>query len=245
MSQKTILFLGATGGCGLSALRRSLAAGHTCIALCRTPSKLTEKLGSSPANLRLEQGNALDADTLARCLVNPASPGALVDIVCSSLGSTFSLKKFGNDNPDLCGDAMKVLVDVLADVRSRGVAQGQPRVIALSSTGLSTLQRDIPLAMVPLYHVMLKQAHEDKRTMENHLIRSGEDFTIIRGSLYSDGPESKKPLRAGMEDPIAGKLESKAIGYIISREDVGKWIFENVIQPADLTWSRKVASITS
>ncbi len=49
-------------------------------------------------------------------------------------------------------------------------------------------------------------------------------FIIVRPSLLTNGPAlGKAKLRVGSEmEPV--------IGYTVSREDVGQWIFENVVQ---------------
>ncbi|KAK3681123.1 hypothetical protein B0T22DRAFT_474036 [Podospora appendiculata] len=252
---KTVLFLGATGGCGLSALRRSLAAGHTCIALCRTPSKLTDKLASSTpptgatTNLVLEQGNAHDVDALARCLVQPraSSPHALVDTIVFSIGGAFDMSSFSLDDPAVCEKGITALLAALQRCRDAQSATGRPRLVVISSTGISDAGRDIPLLMVPLYHVMLKTPHKDKKALEKAVMGSAEEWTIVRPSFFTDGPESPKGVRVGVEDPVAGTVESKAVGYTISREDVGKWIFENVVEerPGDARWVKRAVSITS
>ncbi|KAK3334107.1 hypothetical protein B0T19DRAFT_420062 [Cercophora scortea] len=249
---KTILFLGATGGSGFSALRRSLAAGHTCIALCRTPSKLTDKLASSTpptitTNLVLEQGNAHDVDALARCLVKPSAPHALVDTIVFSIGGAFDMSSFSLDDPSVCEKGITALLAALQRCRDTGSATGRPRLVVISSTGISDAGRDIPLLMVPLYHVMLKTPHKDKRALEKAVMASGEEWTIVRPSFFTDGPENPKGLRVGVEDPVAGTVESKAVGYTISREDVGKWIFENVVEerPGDARFVKRAVSLTS
>lgn len=247
---KTILFLGATGGCGLAALRHSLAAGHTCIALCRTPSKLTAKLPADQqgkANLRTEQGNAHDVDAVARCLAHPTRPGALVDAVVFSIGGAFQPAKMTIDDPNVCEKGMQALLDALARPRpgaEAGAAKKKPRVIAISSTGITNLGRDVPVLFIPMYHIMLKDPHKDKKAMEALLIASDADWTLVRPSLLTDGPESDTKVRAGVEDSVSRKVESKAVGYTISREDTGKWIYENLIEETDGRWVRKTATIT-
>ncbi|KAK3935176.1 hypothetical protein QBC46DRAFT_398143 [Diplogelasinospora grovesii] len=246
-AQKTILFLGATGGCGFSTLRRSLAAGHTCIALCRTPSKLSARLNEGEQRtLRLEQGNAHDVDALMRCLINPIDPQGLVDMVVFSIGGLFNFAKMTIDDPNVCERGISALLEALKKCRAKTGRSGSnsPRVVVLSTTGISDVARDVPLLLFPMYHIMLKDPHKDKRAMERALAASDEAWTVVRPSLLTDGPETDKPIRAGMEDPAGGRLESKAIGYTISREDVGKWIFENLVQEADEKWVRKAATIT-
>ena len=254
ITPQTILFLGATGGCGFSTLRRSIAAGHSCIALCRTPSRLTDKLPESQRNapnLRIEQGNALDRSAIAKCLVHPERPDSLVDAVVFTIGGAFQLSKFANDDPHVCENAAKALLAALKDTRKATGATGQPRIVAISSTGLSAHGRDYPLAVWPMYHYMLKEAHADKRAMETLLVESGEAFVIVRPSLLKDGPDSeagktksKKPIRVGVEDPKAGRLESKKVGYVITRDDVGRWMFEETLSGQGEKWTGKVVSVT-
>lgn len=57
-NSKTVAFFGASTGIGLSALKHTLAAGHNCIALCRTPSKLSAIFPPGVPNLKIVEGNA-------------------------------------------------------------------------------------------------------------------------------------------------------------------------------------------
>ncbi|KUI65084.1 hypothetical protein VM1G_01284 [Cytospora mali] len=250
---QTILFLGATGGCGLSTLRRSIAAGHTCIALCRTPSRLTDKLPESQRNapnLRIEEGNALDQSAVAKCLVQSTETNnRLVDTVVFTIGGAFQISKLANDDPHVCENAIKTLLAALSDARKdTGGATGLPKIVAISSTGLSAHGRDFPLTLWPLYHFLLKEAHVDKKAMETLLIESGESFVIVRPSLLKDGEDDKnekrRPVRVGVEDPSAGKLESKEVGFVITRDDVGRWIFEEALGVEGEKWTGKVVSVT-
>ncbi|KAK4237729.1 oxidoreductase AflX [Achaetomium macrosporum] len=242
-ANKTILFLGATGGVGLSALRRAVAAGHTCIALCRTPSKLAAHFPSSPVNLHLAQGNAHDADTLAHVLVHPSDAARLVDIIIFSIGARPTLR--GMEDAHVCERGMTALLSALRTCREN-TKSWRPRIVAVSTTGISTVGRDIPLLMVPLYKVLLHTPHADKKIMERLLVESGEEWVIVRGSLYTNGPETEGLVREGMEDPVAGAVVGEAaVGYTISREDVGKWVFENCIRDDSAgKWVGKAAMIT-
>ena len=250
MSPKTILFLGATGGCGLSALRRSLAAGHTCIALCRTPSRLTAKLpaGVDTSKLRIEQGNAHSAADLVRVLAHPTDPIALVDAVLFAIGGAYSFSTFSIDDPHVCENGMATLVAALKQVRAETGRAGSPTIVAISTTGVTRSgTRDVPLLMVPLYHGILKVPHKDKQAMEKALVESGEErWTVVRASLLTDGSETEvcKSIRVGVEDPIAAKAESQAVGYTVSREDVGKWIFESILQGDGWKYAKKAVTVT-
>ena len=96
--------------------------------------------------------------------------------------------------------------------------------------------------MVPLYHLLLKVPHRDKKIMEDRLVESGEGFTIIHASLLVNG-ETKKEIRVGIEDPKTGR-ESSAIGYTISREDTGKWVADNLVLRLDERYVNKIMMVT-
>src|SRR4051794_17817351 len=88
---KAILFLGATGGCALSALRQALKAQQTCIALARTPSKLQALLTpEEQSQVHIHEGNAHDISTIRRVLAHPSRANSLVDFVVSSIGNAVS-----------------------------------------------------------------------------------------------------------------------------------------------------------
>ncbi|RYP25942.1 hypothetical protein DL767_008215 [Monosporascus sp. MG133] len=245
--KKTIAFFGATGGCGLSALRHSLAAGLTCIALCRTPSKLADRFPSAQyPNLTVVQGNAHDADAVARCLVVPSDPshqtnlGAhLVDTIVFSLGGAFIWSRLTLDDPHVCERGIAAVLDAIATVRSSNpkYTGWRPTIAAVSTTGISRAGRDIPLLMVPLYHGILRIPHADKRALEDRLVArrgsGGEDcdydYVVVRPSLLSDGAKPERDIRVGVEDLRAEVLESRETGNFISREDVGRWIFEELV----------------
>ncbi|KAK0614489.1 hypothetical protein B0T14DRAFT_539932 [Immersiella caudata] len=72
---KAILFLGATGGCALSALRQSLTPA--------LPSSAPHEI----SRVHIHQGNAHDLSAIRRVLVHPSRPDSLIDYVVSSIGN--------------------------------------------------------------------------------------------------------------------------------------------------------------
>jgi hypothetical protein len=237
---KAVAFLGASTGVGLSALKHTLAANHKCIALCRTPSKLTAIFPpESTPNLRIIEGNAHDVAAVSKCL--QTEDGKLVDNIISTIGAKFITTKLTIDDPEVCRKGIAVLLEALTELRRNG-ATGKPHIVVCSTTGMSRFGRDIPYAMVPLYHVLLKVPHQDKTIMEDRLAESGETYTIVRASLLVNG-ESTKKVRVGIEDPKTGR-ESPAIGYTISREDAGKWVADNLILKNEGKYVNKIATIT-
>ncbi|KAK3296502.1 uncharacterized protein B0H64DRAFT_171335 [Chaetomium fimeti] len=263
-AKKTILFLGATGGVALSALRRSLAAGHTCIALCRTPANLTAQLDHTTwSNLHIIQGDAHDASTLHACLRTPATEdgkegGRVVDTIVSSLGAKPTWK--GISDAHVCEKGMVALLEALRRRRAedgdgdgdgdaaRGKKVVVPRLVAVTSTGISDVARDVPLPLMMLYRALLHTPHADKKAMEGLAVAAGKagevEWTFVRGSLYTNGPETEGLVRVGVEDPVKGVVEKEAMGYTISREDVGKWVFEECLEGDGRQWVGKAAILT-
>ncbi|ROT38094.1 NAD(P)-binding protein [Sodiomyces alkalinus F11] len=254
MSQpRSIAFLGATGGSGRSTLRHALAAGVTCTALCRTPSKLAADFpASSHPRLTIREGNAHSVDDVSAVLVDPSDPTRLVDAVSFSIGGAFDFSRMAIPDRDVCNKALTALLEALRGLRARGVV-GRPRLSVVSTNGIAD-RRDFPLLAYPLYHYMLKIPHDDKRVMEDALFREaargegeegeeeGEAWTIVRPSLLTDGALSGKTIRCSVNDPIARTWDNDVVGWTISREDVGKWMWENVLR--DGKYLYKAVSIT-
>ena len=92
---------------------------------------------------------------------------------------------------------------------------------------------------------MLKHPHDDKRRMERAVVEHSSSansrisgYTIVRPSLLTNGKalgESK--IRVGSE-------EEPAVGYTISRDDVGLWMFENLLQSNGGSFVGKKPTIT-
>ena len=270
---RTIFFLGATGGCALSTLRRALAAGHMCVCLCRTPATLSSLLAgavnkpcptstpySPPANLEIIQGSAHDPVAVSKCLVRD---GRLVDFVVFSIGNRPTLSGMLNMDKTVCQRGMEVLLQCVTSAESSTTARGKAtRVIAVSSTGISDYYRDVPLVLVPVYKITLAIPHRDKKAMEDLLVANWEGengkgvpvvWTVVRPSLLTDGPEFGEGLegiRVGVEVlGREGRVESKAVGYTISREDVGRWIYEELVMegdsgPGGSKWAGKAVTLT-
>lgn len=238
---KTVAFFGASGGVGLSALKHSLAAGLQCTALCRTPSKLEAIFpADSTPNLKIIKGDAHDITAVTECI--RTSDDNLVDMIITTIGSRPIWYKMTLEDPECCRKGASVLVEAIAQLRSQGVT-GRPYIVPFSTTGMSRFGRDYPLSLFPIYVWLLKAAHEDKQIMEDRFIASGETFTILRGSLLTDG-ETKKTVRVGIEDPKTGR-ESTAIGYFISREDSGRWIADHLILNKTQAYENKILMLTT
>ncbi|KAI9773028.1 MAG: hypothetical protein M1835_006212, partial [Candelina submexicana] len=222
-SKPTIAFFGATGGCTNTALTLALQANYQCTALVRTPSKLTALLeaGGVPAstlstNLTIHQGDIKDATSVRKALL---LNNTLVDTIIFGVGGlpkfTPNPLKPGLTDPTICEDGSRTVITALKQILAssegkEGVRAGwkKPLMAVISTTGISKGKRDIPIAMIPLYHWMLGTAHKDKEAMEDIMISTAtsphsplRDFIAIRPSLLTDGKrEGSGKVRAGMED---------------------------------------------
>jgi hypothetical protein len=210
---KTIAFLGASAGVGLSVLKLNLAAGNQCIALCRQPSKLTSVFPQNTTpNLKIIEGNAKDINSVSQCL---RRDGRLVDEIIFTIGGKLNFPKFILDDPGVCRKGISIVLEAITQLRAGGII-GRPYIVACSTAGISDFGRDLPLVMIPLYYYVLKDPNEDKKAMEKRLENSTEEYTVVRMSALMGG-ETKRVIRVGLEDPKKGREEG-VIGYTISRE---------------------------
>ncbi|KAI9693248.1 MAG: hypothetical protein M1822_005244 [Bathelium mastoideum] len=270
-NKPTLAFFGATGGCAGSALALALKAGHTVRALARTPAKLTKLLretyhiseSSINSHLTIIEGPIADQNAVRNVLAN----GKLVDIVIFGIGGA---PKFNNslrapftiDNPHVCADGMQAVVEALDalenDLQGKAVKGKKPLVVAISTTGISRKKNDLPMMMKPLYH-LLAVPHEDKRAMEDILASAKHgskgqgkkpfgEIVIIRPSLLLDSePKGLGKVKVGWEELVEDSAgESKpAVGYSITRVDVGAWIFSEIIEKdTRVQWGDRAVTLT-
>ncbi|MCJ1249693.1 hypothetical protein MMC30_006919 [Trapelia coarctata] len=244
-SKPTVAFFGATGGCTNAALVLALKDGYRCTALARTPSKLTELLISKgisedtvSTNLRITKGDVKDIRTVKDALV---LDDIVVDMIVSGIGMVFG----SASDTTVCQAAAHSIVAALDELKPAN----PPFLTVISSTGISKGPRDVPCVIQPLYRVLLSIPHKDKRIMEDVVVEAARreeekskiinGYTIVRPSfLNNKAPSEERSIRSGTE-------KEPAVGYVISRNDVGKWIFEEVIKEEGKKWASEAVSITN
>lgn len=172
-------------------------------------------------------------------------------MVVSSIGMVLQRKGwgFGGRDAHICENGTKTILSALSElegVREAEKVEEETRVVVLSTTGISERGRDIPLAMVPMYHWMLAVPHADKKRMEKALVGSGRRWVAVRPSFLLDGDEKGVgKVRVGVEVPgEEGKEEKMEVGYVIHREDVAGWIFEECVRRNVGRWEGKMVSLT-
>ncbi|BCS30419.1 uncharacterized protein APUU_80722S [Aspergillus puulaauensis] len=247
MHKPTVAFFGATGGCTLACLVPALQAGYNCVALARTPKKLTDLLttrGIPPATLSAQltliEGSASDLNAITQTLFPANLPPA--SMIISGVGGApdfsqpLSPKFVGKT---ICQDTVRNILEVLREHKHEHEEKQKPKpvLVAISSTGL-TKERDIPLAMVPLYNWMLKIPHADKRVMEGLIFEEVarpeaekviSDYVVIRPSFLTSGASQREKVRVlkgqGEGQNTAVGISCPFVGYTICREDVGGFMF--------------------
>lgn len=252
-TQKTVAIFGATGGTGLASLKLALKAGHEVNVLARTPSKLSD-LSSQYSNLNVVKGDIRDIASIKSTLI---LNNRVVDVVVSAIGMVIERVGLGysSRDPTICEEGTKAILSAVSQLEKEKtvpVPVGGPVFVLLSTTGISDKGRDIPIAMMPMYHWMLSVPHKDKKKMEETMIH-GEGKTrkwvMIRPSFLWDG-ESKGigKIRSSTETPGASPEKKQdgdvAVGYVIHREDVGLWIVEECIKGDASKWHGTMVTLT-
>jgi hypothetical protein len=209
----------------------------------RAPEKLTTFLETQgitssqiSSHLTMITGDIRSPSDISKVLY-PTESNDPVDIIISGIGAypVFKGYKFENSDPHLCQEGIEAIVDVLS---KRPQGQKKPLLVTIGTTGISKLGRDTPWLMLPLYKLVLGSAHRDKELMEAAVTKafngeggreqSIQGFTIVHASLLTYGKMlGHEHVRSEIE---GDQWSGKAIGYTISRQDVGNWIFEDVIK---------------
>ncbi|KAL3422246.1 short-chain dehydrogenase [Phlyctema vagabunda] len=254
---KTVAIFGATGGTGLATLKLALQAGNTVNVLARTPSKLSDLASQNP-NLHIIQGDIRDVDSIKPALV---VNNRVVDVVISAIGMVMERKGLGftSADPTICHDGTQTILSALdaleAEADSIEVPVGGPEMVLLSTTGISRRGRDIPVAMLPLYHWVLQVPHADKLNMETLMIEGQgrrRRWVLVRPSFLGDG-KSKGLAKVKVSTEIPGATEDReemrknndvAIGYAIYREDVALWIVEECVKRNAERWIGRMVTLT-
>jgi hypothetical protein len=231
----------------------------------RTPSKLISLLTSAPHNisqsaldllLTIVQGSSTDQSALTSLLkFGPtlviSSVGA-APIFQASIRSPMIV-----DQPTICTDSMQTLLDALHTEGENGSPLPRLHVVSMTAIGLSKKHRDMPFLLRPMYSYLLPVPHRDKRNLEqlgvNELNKAGgvlAGFTSIKAPLLTDGKEkgmSKIKVAWKYAEAQNGveKEPKNAVGYSISKADVGRWLFETLVNGKDSqNWSGKSVTIT-
>ncbi|RDL36059.1 uncharacterized protein BP5553_06671 [Venustampulla echinocandica] len=205
----------------------------------RNPSKLADLLTARNVDpevvtkyLHIIRGDAKDCYTVGKTLYGINLE--IADMVVSDVGGSTVVKpnrlRPTLDDPTICQDVVSNIPNSLKRIellfKATPRTRRKPYIVVISTTGISNHGRDIAVAM-------------DKKAMEGILLREIQTggrgasvirgFTAVRPSFLTDGkPVGAQKIRAAVEEE--GKVAKSAIGYTISRGDVGAWIYEELVE---------------
>jgi putative NADH-flavin reductase len=207
-----LVLAAATGATGRLVLDQALAAGHDVTALVRSPGKLPP----ATPHARIDF-NAPDADALAAAVAG-------ADVVVSALGATGK------------GDAGVARTGTAALIEAMRVA-GVRRLVVLSAAPIGTVSTaarpDKPgtdpgdglvlRVLTPIVKRALAEHYADLALMEDVVIDSGLDWTIVRPPRLTDGPAKGAWRTAVGQNPRNG--------WTISRSDLAASMLEAATDP--------------
>lgn len=252
--QSVFAFFGATGGCANACLALTLKNGYRATALARTPSKLTNMLKEQGldeqtinSNLDIVEGSITDVTAVKRTLF---PNNKLVSKIVFGIGGTPKLQlslftPITLDNPTVCTDGVNSISKALRDVYEQNGDVGKPLIVVVSSTGTKGA-KDIPKAYTFWYHGLLSVPHSDKTNMEKAVLYSASELfngtVIVRPTLLTGDQNISSADQSKVK---AGTEKNPAIGYTISRADVGQWIFDQVINVNSSNWVGEKVTLTT
>lgn len=257
-TKPTILFLGATGGSSLACLIHTLRGGYPCIALMRTPDKLTTLLKNAGIDastlaslLTIYTGNALDVPAVKKALLMGSGEHIhLPSTIISGLGGIprfqFYLPPFTIDQPTICQTGAATLVTALSEIYTTypQLRSSKPLLCFISTGGIHKGADDVLWVTQMLYHTLLSIPYKDKKAMD--MIFYGKEGSSnfrsvvgVKPTILTDGPE------LGSEKIRVGRMQEPALGYTVSRKDVGAWIYRAIVLGDAKGWEGEMVTVTS
>jgi putative NADH-flavin reductase len=157
-----VLIFGATGTVGRELVTQALEVGHTVIAFARDPSKLEIEHPS----LEIIEGDVMDS-----AIVDRAVTGHDAVVVALGAGIKGQLRSTGTRN-------------IIKAMQRNGVR----RLVCLSTLGVGDSRANLNFYWKHImFGMLLRAAFADHVAQEEHVIRSGLDWTIVRPAAYTDG----------------------------------------------------------
>ncbi len=207
MAGKSILLFGATGGTGAYILEQALEAGHRVTVVARNPTKIS----TQHANLRVVQGDMLDAASLNAAFDQP------YDAVISALG--VYLKNPGT-----------TMTDGTKNIMAAMKAKDLKRFIVVSSLGASETKSVGPLWVRAVQHFILKNTLIDKTAQEQAIKEAGLDWTFIRPPRLMNGPKIGRYVTwTDAQPPKHLKLK-----WQVNRGDVAAEVLRSLDDPTSI-----------
>jgi uncharacterized protein YbjT (DUF2867 family) len=173
LAQHSILVIGAAGKSGTPVVQQAIARGHRVTAFVRHP----EKAVHLPANARIVQGDATDAEVVLRAIADN-------DVVIITVGDR------------------KTFVSAAAARNAVAAMHGNGarRIILLSAYGIGDSAHGLHGVVLSK---VLGRLNADKVASESAVEQSGLDWTAVRPPVLGEGP-SAGALKSGVDITING-----------------------------------------
>ncbi|MFJ3631557.1 NAD(P)-dependent oxidoreductase [Streptomyces sp. NPDC090112] len=193
---------GATGATGRLVVEQALEAGHRVRAVVRTPSKLALE----HHELETVKADLFDPDSLKPTLVG-------ADAVISALGATSR-----NDTGQVCANGVRSILTAMGSTGVRRIAAISAQPVLRSGKGESLVYRT---AITPIIRAIYKNNYADLEVMEQLLLDSTAEWTVLRPPYLTDKPATG--YRTAMEANISGSS--------LSRADLAKALLDVLADP--------------
>jgi putative NADH-flavin reductase len=210
MLMKLIVF-GATGSVGTQIVIQALECGHSVTAFTRNPEKLSSL---SQPGLKILKGDICNSNAVENAIRQQDS------VLCA------------------IGDGNKGLVraegtrNIISAMKSTGVT----RLICQTTLGLGESRGNLSFFWKHImFGLLLKKAFKDHELQEQHLLRSGLDYTIVRPGAFIDGNITRN-YSVGFDGNY------KSLNLKIARADVADFMLK---QLESSEYLRKAVSISN
>jgi len=206
-----LVVLGATGGTGLEIVRQAIEQGHSVTAFVRSP----ERLKPFDNRITIKQGDLLNSAELAKAISGH-------DAILSGFGPRVPIAK---DDANLLRNFATALTTAMHHANVR-------RAIIVST---AFLFKDSIVPPTYLFgRLLFPGVVIDASAMEQIMMQSGLDWTIVRPPQLTD-----KPFTGKYRVQI-GHLPG--FGFKISRADVAHSFLKTVRDPASI---RKIVGVSN
>lgn len=197
-----ITVFGASGRTGTQIVSQALDAGHHVVAVVRDPSRL--QVPARP-ELRVVRADVMDPEAIGAAIENS-------DAVVSALGP------HGLTPTTVLSDGVSGILQAMDKT-------GPRRLIVVSANGAYPGDEDGPftrLLLRPLLQRILRNNFADTHRMDDEILASSTDWTIMRPPQLTKGPRSGR-YRTAID---------RHIGRRISRADLADAILKAIADPA-------------
>ncbi|KAJ5099847.1 hypothetical protein N7532_006848 [Penicillium argentinense] len=166
-------------------------------------------------------------------------------------------------NPHITEDTTRTLLQALQRISTEQFgsydkyAYAAPQLTVISGTGIGSKNgmKDVPYLFRPMYSTLLPEPHADKSNMEKVLNEEREKketllargLVIVRPSFLTG---DHRIVPAG-EDSGYSKLRvatdespAAAIGYLVPRQLIGEWIYEEIVNCGGERWAGQGVLLT-